>query len=368
MVRILKSGLRIVAWVSLIALGLFLGCVSRRGLEPGPVRYNIYVGATFGWFSYGPGPSKLYIYDADSLTLYDSIPLESMAFDMAISADGKSLYVQMDGPWPSYEGPLSLINARTKEVEWSRSGMGPCVSLHGNGRLLLNGPDVLDPRDGSLMWHLSDSLRPGRGPASGVRIAAIVEGGASGYWDDSVITILNVSERQTSGRYVPRLSFGAVLSVYYARLHPDENRVLAIGVRDRLEHSWFVVGNTNTGETLLEYPLIYPFGEVAISADGSIAVVTDPGRPLVGDSHPTLDVFDLNAMTHIKSFEGMPLYWPSQVRFLPDDRTIITAPTADGLSSGPLQLIDLRTLEVVKTIWLSPDEPFQGALGVAPRP
>jgi hypothetical protein len=174
MARTLRVISRMIACLGLIALGLVLACTSRRGLEPGPVRYNIYVGATFDWFSYGPGPSKLYIYDADSLTLYDSIPLESMAFDMAISTDGRSLYVQMDGPWPSYEGPLSLINARSKEVEWSRSGMGPCVSLHGNGRLLLNGHEVLDPRNGSLVRRLPDSLWLGHGPSTGTEVATVI--------------------------------------------------------------------------------------------------------------------------------------------------------------------------------------------------
>ena len=354
---------RVAAILTLAALGLALACTSRRGVEPGPVSYDIYVGATFDWFSYGPGPSKLYIYDADSLTLHDSIPLESMAFDMAISADGRSLYVQMDGPWPSYEGPLSKINARTKEVEWSRSGIGPSVTLLGNGELLLNGHEVLDPLDGSLIRRLPDSVWLGHGPSTGTEVAATVEDATSKY-----VTVLDIETGRIRGRYVPRLSSGGVAGVYYARLHPDGARVCVIGPRYRLYDSWFVVGDIRTGETLLEHALTYPFGEIALSADGSIAVVTDPSRPLIYDSYPTLDVFDLEAMTHVRRFDfASGIRWPGQVQFLPGDQSVVTAPPAEATGTGPLQVIDLTTLNVTHTIWLPPVDPFPGALCVGPR-
>ncbi|HUU46757.1 MAG TPA: hypothetical protein VM118_13590, partial [Acidobacteriota bacterium] len=56
----------------LVTLMLVLACTTRRGMEPEPVRYNIYVTAG-GYCSGGvQWRDVLYVYDADSLELLDS--------------------------------------------------------------------------------------------------------------------------------------------------------------------------------------------------------------------------------------------------------------------------------------------------------
>ncbi|MBI5867157.1 MAG: hypothetical protein HZB43_02510 [candidate division Zixibacteria bacterium] len=141
-----------------------------------------------------------------------------------------------------------------------------------------------------------------------------------------------------------------------------------IGPRSSLHDSWFLIGDILTGATLLEHPLVYPFGEITISGNGAIATVTDPSRALLWDSRQTLDVFDLNSMTHLKRFvqslEGFEC--AGQVRFLPGDETVVSAPGIRGW--GPIQLINLKTMSVEKTSYLPNVEADIGALAVGRRP
>ena len=163
-----------------------------------------------------------------------------------------------------------------------------------------------------------------------------------------------------------------MMDVYTARLHPDGKRVLVIGL-DPWAGAWFMIGDVETGETLLRYPLRSPFGETAISEDGLLAVVTDPPPALVMEgingSGPAF--FDLANLRHLKTLNestGQYVGMPGQARFLPGDREIALGPIADGSTESILYIVDRATLTVNRRLRLPDSEPITGALGVGPRP
>ena len=355
----------VTAFAPATVLGLMLSCSSERGIEVQPVEYVIYTGVSQP--AIGPDPSQMYVYDAADLELLDSFPLPAPVFDIATSPDGNELYLQMDPPYPGDEKPLVRMNARTREIEWSVTGNVPTVQLLKAGQVLLNGHDVLDPVTGRLLRQLPDSLSLGRGAASGAQIAAIATRDDGNGGEESTITALDIETSETRGSYLVRFPSGGLTWVYYARLHVDGKRVLLI-VRHRwLSTSWFVIGDLETGGTLLQHRLIYPFGEVAVDESGRLAVVTDPSWPMIWDSAPSVDIFDLETLQHLRRFSRIETGYDSQVRFLPDGDRIVTAPMAVEACSGPLHVIDLVSLTVSDTIY----RPWQGwsnALAATVRP
>ena len=353
--------------LGLAALLLILACTSRRGLEPKPVNYNIYV-TTGGYY---PGGEQwrdvLYVYDADSLELLDSIPLSWMPAEMAVSPDGRSIFL--------HGNHLRLNNAGLDTV-WRIPTTGTGMEILDRGRLILYGQDWLDgspfgysgwlvvnTEDGSIVRTLPDSLHIGKAPIEGTEVAATVLDSHGVYIIDTIVTVIDVVTGETRGRYIPHVGSSRALEVRYVRLHPDRTTVLALGVRSA-GVAWFLVGDLQTGETLFEHRLSYYYGEVAVSADGAMAVVTDPSKPFIWDSPRTVDIFNLDEMRHLKRFTVYTdINRASKVRFLPDDRTIVTAP----MRTGPLQVIDLNTLTVTDSVYM-PFNGYIGALGLGPRP
>ncbi|MBD3297808.1 MAG: hypothetical protein GF341_04065 [candidate division Zixibacteria bacterium] len=219
-----------------------------------------------------------------------------------------------------------------------------------DGKLLValrSVPVIIDQDSGKILGNLPDTLAIGYGSSEGTEVAAVAHEAPAGSFGDSVITVLDCATGATRGRFVPYVQGRSIGAIYYERLHPDGVHVLLIGVRSTLQDSWFVVGNVVTGETLLTHRLVYPFGEIRISPDGTLAAVTDPSRALIWDSHQTLDIFDLTTMTHVKRFDQSRLvFGVGQVRFLRDGRYLLAAHDIP-YGNGPLYRIDLHALEIV---------------------
>ena len=359
--------LRTVAVTAVVALGLVAACTSRRGMEPEPVRYNIYVTAG----GYDPGGvhwrNVLYVYDADSLHLLDSVPLSTGPFEMAVSPDGRSVFLHGTGV---------RLRSGGLDTLWTVYTVGTGMEMLDGGRLIVYGQDwhdgspfgysgwiVVNAEDGSIVQTLPDSLHIGKGPIDGTEVAATVLYSYGVYTIDTIVTVIDVATCETRGQYIPRPTAGPAIRIDYVRLHPDGRRVMLIGARSA-RVSWFVVGDIETGETLFAHRLFYYYGEIAVSADGVMAVVTDPSKPGIWDSPQTLDVFNLEEMRHLKRFTVYTdINRVGRVRFLPDDRRIITASWA----SGPLQVIDLTTLTLTDSVYV-PFNEWIGALGLGPRP
>ncbi|HUU45052.1 MAG TPA: WD40 repeat domain-containing protein [Acidobacteriota bacterium] len=349
---------RTVIGIGLVVIGLALACTSRRGMDPEPLPYGIYVAATD--YSITPVRFLVYVYDADSLQLLDSIPIPLEAGDMAVTPDGQA--VLLKSCCGSGERPLLRVNTATHEIEWMESALGSAVTLLNNGKWVINGSSVLNTVDGSVVRELPDTLHYWSGPQKGTETAATVVDIAGSYLIDTTVTVIDVATGTTRGRYVAHVSSGHSPYLSHVRLHPDGSRVLAIGWNGPYR-SWFVVGDVQTGETLLEHRLVYPYGDIAISADGTTAVVTDPSRPMIWDSQETMDIFDLKPMRHLRRFLiPQDLSWASEVQFLPGDRQIVTS----GYP-GPLQIVDLNTNSAIDSICLPFRESLQSGLTVAPR-
>jgi hypothetical protein len=266
---------------------------------------------------------------------------------------------------------LWKIDARTKQVVWScttevKRNRRQFVQILGNGRMLLSGNEVRRPEDGSLVRRLDDSLITMFGPVPGTKAAAIIRQhptSSMGY--DSIIRVVDVATGEVSGRFVAYLTSGVPLQQFYmARLHPDGRRVLAIGLYGSYDNTWFVIGDIETGRTLFRQKIYRPLGEIVISSDGDLAAFSDNGMSILGEGG-ILRIIDLQTLSPI------PLNSPvlsGQVRFLPGDRRVITAPPSDLSATGPMRVVDLNTLTLERTIWLPTVEPFIGGLGIGPRP
>lgn len=330
---------------------LFLAAISgcSKTTKPKDAKYSIYRGVR----------NTIYIYDADSLMLLDSISRGYYQYALAASPDGRYLYV-VDAPDRYSYSRLEKVDLQTRQVVWSRSnrdlGGGLQLRFLADGKLVFMGNGVLHPDDGTLLRRIGDSLVTMYGPKSGSRVAAI---------QDSVIMIIDAATGEFSGRYVPRLSNGLALVTYYARLHPDGRRVLVIGLSGSAYYSWFVIGDLVTDRTLYEYSLALPDGEVGISDDGSVAVVTDPPEML--GLEQSLSVIDLDHLILVRKFTDI-LARESQVRFLPDNRHAVLSGRADGHSGAPLRVLDVQNMTYQTATLPQIDSPIAAGLDIGPRP
>jgi hypothetical protein len=367
-----KRGLGRLLCLGIIVASLSWGC-DGKSTDPENVNFNIYVGASYYADSSAESRrDRLYIFDADSLVLLDSISLSAPSSVMAASPDGQWLYVT--GGWggspQAVPRAVRKVNAQTHQVDWSDEGKGIWMTLLQGGDILLYGRDVLSTSDATTLGHVDASLSPEHGALHGTKIAAIIGDPNGSETGDSVITIVDVLTGETSGRFVPRPPSGGLFLIYFALLHQDERRVLAI-VTGGQSYSWLVIGDLESGETLLQDRLYSPFGQIAISADGSLAVATDPSQPGIGGTPRGVNVVDLDAMQSLKRFDnpsGLPGRATGQACFLPGGRKLVTAPLPGMFAGGgPFCIIDLTTMTVTDTTY-PVQSGWGGALGAGVRP
>jgi WD40 repeat protein len=368
--------------LALLAFASLAGC--DKATKHKPVKYNIYLGASM-YDTSGAGSfwGWIYAYDADSLDLVDSINLNlidptgrsSFVDEMAVSPDGRWLYVLAASRRPE-PSTLWKLDAGTKQAVWSRPGWDDTkrtlVRVLQNGALLLVGDTVFQAEDGRVVRTLPDSLLTMWGPVSGTKVAATVRSRPQeGY--DSIISVIDVVTGEVSGRYVARLTSGVPLEHFYtARLHPDGRRVLAVGVYRSDYYCWFVLGDLETGQTLFQYRLNYPFGDIALSADGLLAAVTDPGVISISE-YGRVYIVDLQTLSVTVPTPPAPLIHrnlAAQISFLPGDRRVATCPKSSWDQNwGPLSTIDVTTMQFEKSVWLpNPRLMFTGGMGIGPRP
>lgn len=211
-------------------------------------------------------------------------------------------------------------------------------------------------------WRLAN------GPASGTEVCAIAS--ATTPDRDSAIVVMDIRTGTRRGWFVPRLAVnGPPLRISHARLHPDGRRVLCSGAASSVQDAWFVVGDCETGAQIFAARLSTPSYEIAISHDGTIAVVIDEGNPAFGYGWPAVYIFDLNSYQLLARLDGTDglVYWPGRAQFLPGDRRVALMPDNHMIVTGWLQTLDLTSLTpefVVDTPWF---EPFLSAFTVGPR-
>ncbi len=374
-----KSNIWCVSWdcIEIVCRVTMLGCIAAVGVsllligcskpdKPKPLKYNIYVGCN--------NTDQMYVYDADSLTLIDSIPGLGNSYSMVVSPDGRWLYVSVArGP---VSGDLIKVDARSKLVVAELDGVGPIghMTLVKDGECILLGNvlffsakvDATTLQDFRLV---DDSLYWRDGPTMGAKIAVTTARVASPPGPDQRIRVLDIETGAVSGSYIPRLQSGEIISTYRVVLHPDGQRVLVLGPSSPRD-VWFVIGDVTTGATLFQHWLAAAGGRVAISDDGHYAIVTDPSDLSRPEFTPlTTDVFDLTTNTHLKRFNEEDFsdwVYNAQIQFLADGKRAVLAPPPG--KGGPFYVINLVTLQEEKAIWLPGDVPLTGAIGTGLRP
>ena len=338
------------------------GCSTDPPTTPKPVHYNVYATVNNWWG--GDTSCMLRVYDADSLTLIDSLALPNTAVWGEASPDARFLYLSMwQYPLP---GPMYLLklDLATGDTAWIHPGVGTTdrskFSLLDSGRLIVYGSEVIDAADGTTIRTLDDTVFDQwdlqSGPPGGTEVAAIA--------NDTLIVATDIRTGVRRGGFVARLGPDLPpIGVNYARLHPDGDRVVCMA------RPWLVIGELSTGRQLMVMRLSTWNVDIAINDDGSLAAVVDAANSQFEYGWPAVYVLDLVNNQLLATFDSnnQLRYWPGQVRFLPGDRRIVIAPGNEFTPIGWLQTFDLRSLSSEYVIDPPFYEPMMGALAVGPR-
>jgi len=335
-----------------------LGCTEKCA-KPRPAEYLLYYGKN--------NAGDLYVFETDSLSIVDSIPKIGNVISAYVSPDGEWLFAQI-GSRPA-QPFLKKISTRTKETVDSLgdSRLSELTPLD-NGKMLLRGNptcrrEVIDANTMEVSRLVPDTICPLRGWEGGTRVAALVGG-------TSRLTGYDARSGELGGEYIARIAGGPTLEVVDAMLHRDGRRVLAICWSGAVK-GWFVIGDLQTGETLLQHQLVYPQGRIVLNDSGTLAAVTDPSRFGTWDSDPTLDLFELDTLRHLRRFvgaEGGGLEgFPRELVFLPGTDLLIATPGTPG-GSTEIHVIDSRLLQVINVFHdpFPPGTTTSMALGVRP--
>ncbi|MBD3299308.1 MAG: hypothetical protein GF341_11675 [candidate division Zixibacteria bacterium] len=360
------------------ALAILTGCNDNQPVTHEPVQYNIYAAGSN--YLQNETVSHLYWYDADSLTLIDSLLLPNIAIWGEASPDGRYLYLVM---WP-YRTPggqnyIAKWDVATKTELWRHQAEGYTdrspFELIDRGRLLLYGREVIDANTGETVRRWEDSVYHrwewNHGPENGHKIAAICRDTVSHHGWDTLVSAMDMRNGARYGGFVARFDADLPpLILKRARLHPDGRRVLCVGAHGSDQNAWFVVGDLVTGEQLLRGQISTTFVEIGTSQHGEVAVVADRANKFFLYGLPSVHVYDLTEYVKLTTFvpvNGLETT-PGQVRFLPGDHRFAVFPDPGPTGTGWVQVFDLNTLSNEAIL----PQPFPnvigGAFAVGPRP
>jgi hypothetical protein len=148
------NGRRLAVVGLVTCLLLASGCGDDTPVKHEPVPYNIY--ATANAYFDGVKTSVVYIYDADSLNLIDSIPLPNVGEWAHVSPDGRSLYITM---WRYKERPsnryIAKVDITSGNIVCTQTAKGASefspFNLVDDGRLIVHGDLLLDAETGAVV-------------------------------------------------------------------------------------------------------------------------------------------------------------------------------------------------------------------------
>lgn len=343
----------------LTAVGIFaliLACAEERSLGPQPLNFTLYVSINT-YDETGGRFEKLYFLDADSLTVFDSLPVLLTAG--AASPDGRSLYLERYYSGYPYiaDTTIKLDQCSGKRI-WTTTGV---VGLHlvSNGTILVRRrrpPEcatvIVSAESGATLREFDGDCLIGEAPISSDFIPLSASGGV-----DEAISLVDVKTGETSTPVLLKNPDGTPFRVTRMVLRPGGRQLLALGICGTASCMYaFGVFDVQSGESLLFSPLFEITGDIAVSADGRYAVVSNPNY--AGSGPRFIDVFDLDSYDHVKRFDfdsGLHPRGFGDLLFLPDNRRVLVGPN----EGGPLQVIDLNSMSLGSPFWLPPNlHPF----------
>lgn len=336
------------------------GCVAERSVDPKPVNYVMYLSAEAN--------GNIYAVELDSLRIVDSIVGIGTARFMAVSPDGSTLYTS--GDHPQLGRSLLKISTSTGAIlgNLPSPAIAPVI-LFGDGRYIAGYADkrlVIDVSTFQQITDIPDSLVPLPTTAASDEILVRVGGRES-------LLLYSPLTGTTRGGYHPHLMDGTAVpvSTYARRLHAPTSRIAMI-TETASGLTYFVLGDMLTGNTLLEYKLMYPFGDVAFNNDGSLVAVSDPSNPGWWETPISIDVFDLKTLSHLRRLspsQTLSLQTCDRLWFVLGSNSLLAGPRFGPFGGGPFQLLDIVSGKVSQTTYL----PFMGTsvggveLGRLPR-
>lgn len=305
-----------------------LGC-NDQATTPEPAEYLIYLNH--------PGSGAIYIIDANSLVIVDSIPGIGLVKDMVSSPNGRWLYAQVQ-EYPTAPNRLLKIDLTDKSVTTELGGFASELTLLAGGQWLLRGAEycfdyvaseLVDPTQLTVKRAFADSMCRQTGPMTGTQVASVVLDASHR------IHVTDILTGDVWGSYLPRSRSNDHLSPVATILDDTGERVIVLGAF-RNRESWFVVGDLHGDSTLLDRRLVYAQGDIAVSDDGRWAAVTDPSNDGYWDSSRILDIFDLDALAPIEMNGIRRFTSPGQIEFLPGTDILIMTKESSSLSNGPV--------------------------------
>jgi hypothetical protein len=312
-----------------IALTGALGC-SDQPVTPTPVKYNIYLSHYQN--------EAIYIIDADSLTIIDSIPDIRLAWDIESSPDGRWLYVQTAANRSGADALIKFDMTSKKRVT-AREGIYTDLTVLNEGGLILRHrplcADDLPPHqllntdEFELIEEYDDSLCRRSGPSSGSWVAATLRN------ESKRIRAVNVRTNALEGTFQPRTRSGWPVDVTSACLHPNRKWVLLDGWANGA--TWAVIGDIESDSCVFDLSLASVAGSLAISSDGRWGVVTDPSRPPILGEPARVNIIDFETMQS-SYIEGLRVS-PVQARFLPKtDIVVLAKEHRSTIQTGPISI------------------------------
>ncbi|MEW5875894.1 MAG: hypothetical protein AB1752_12030 [Candidatus Zixiibacteriota bacterium] len=344
-------------------------------VPPEPTEYNLYYG-TWDYRYHDDGSweyvHQIYVFDAADLSLRDSLPISSPAIRIEPSLDGRHLFLQRATFGHTLLG-LDKIDASTGEVLWTRPYTDSLyrransgVYLLAEGNLVHYQSFLLDADDGHEVGFIPESLVVlGGQPAEpgGSEILVTVKGDP-----DHRIRLYNIETGAVHGNWSPRLATDSsvILGIYSATLHPDQRHVLAVGSSGIWWNAWFVFGDLETGETVGDFLIGNPNGEIAIDPKRNLAIITGPHAPTL--DHPKfLYLADLDTGLPRQRLSASDYrIQTGQVCVNPFTGKLLTA-SGTSLGGGPLAMFDPVLLVTDTVVW-PPGNPLAEDIAIAPRP
>lgn len=362
-----------------IAVGLCALSCTDKGNGPGgdsePTEYNLYY-ATLDERHYEDGSWEyvhyVYVFDGADMSLRDSISPASYVIHIEPSLDGRTLYLSRGGIRPSDQAGLDKFDALTREVLWTRpyrrdlgQTTNPTPYLLKGGELIHYQSFLLSTADGSEVGSVPESLAVlGDHPAlpGGGEILVIVR-------DDPErrIRLYNIETGEVHGNWSPRLGrdSSVLLHITTATLHPDQRRVLAVGEYQDSRNAWFVLGDLETGGTLVDFYVGNPDGEIAIDPERNLAIITGPSDPF-GYVPQVLRLVDLTTGQPLHTLTSEDGYITGQACINRCTGKVLTGPSTN-LGGGPLAMFDPVTLAIDTVVW-PPGDPLASDIAIAPKP
>lgn len=323
-------------------------CARERTVSHKDVDSVIYAGGSYyrDWQDIHSLVHFIYLFDAESVQLEDSLALDVWPQRLASSSDGSVLFLEC------YSDSSSSLYVRAVESStgltlWDHHDVTLSAVLEGGRTVAVVTLDhetkVVDWKLGETIIAFSDTIKFFHGEHADAEMIGVISSAS-----DRTLKAIDSRSGEARGGYRPRLVNGDLLDIRAALLHPDGKLALGIGRRAQNSDSWFVVGDINADSTLLQHRLVYPYGEIAVSGDGRLVAVTDPSSPF-HDSYATLDLFDILKMAHVHRFIEPEIDSPGQIRFVYEKNDLLSFPLK---GRGPLQRIDLTTMIITATRWL----------------